>query len=149
MNLEQGHYGMAAIDVAAALIGLVSDAGVAKLGMVALLGGADVAKGSKPFAMGIEQGLDAFANARGATTWKSFEDVGIWKYLVTEKLADSKTLVHFNLTGVDNVFTSAGRSTAGGRGATDWELLTIMQNPQWDNSIMWWNNGKQVSNPFR
>jgi hypothetical protein len=46
-----------------------------------------------------------------------------------EKLADPNTLVHFNLDGVD-VWQGVSRAAAGRGGATDWELLTIRQNPE-------------------
>ena len=50
--------------------------------------------------MGLDTELDAFAQARGATTWK-FPDKLNWKPSVMDKLADPNTPVHFNLNGVD------------------------------------------------
>ncbi len=63
------------------------------------------AEGATPFAMGLDSGLDSFAEARGATTWKDFADVNNWKPEVLDKLADPETMVHFNL---DNVQVNEG-----------------------------------------
>jgi hypothetical protein len=60
-----------------------------------------VAAGAEPFAMGLEGGLDAFAEARGATSWKNFADQMNWKSGVIDELAYPNTMVHFNLDGVD------------------------------------------------
>lgn len=50
------------------------------------------AKGAKPFAMGLtDEGLEAFAQARGATTWKQLPHPENWKAGVMDKLADPKT----------------------------------------------------------
>lgn len=41
------------------------------------------------------------------------------------------------------------RAAAGRGGATDWELLQIRQNPQFWDSLQFWEKGAQVPNPFR
>ncbi|WP_411885866.1 RHS repeat domain-containing protein [Polaromonas sp. YR568] len=105
-------------------------------------------KGPKPFALGIEEHLDDFAKARGANTYKQLQDPNKWKEGVREALANPAQQVHFNLDGVD-VWKGVQRSAAGGRGATDWELLQIKQNPQFWDSIQFWKNGQQVPNPFK
>jgi hypothetical protein len=57
---------------------------------------------AKPFAMGLwDEGLEAFAQERGATTWKQLPDTTNWRSGVLDKLADPNTQVHFNLDGVD------------------------------------------------
>jgi RHS repeat-associated protein len=108
------------------------------------------AKGSKPFAMGLtnEGRLDEFARTRGATTWKELPDPARWKTGVLDKLADPTTQVHFNLDGVD-AWQGASRAAAGRGGPTDWELLTIQQNPQFWESIQFWKGGVPVTNPFK
>jgi RHS repeat-associated protein len=104
---------------------------------------------SRPFAMGLtNKGLDAFANARGATTWKQLPDVVNWKSGVLDKLADPNTMVHFNLDGVD-VSQGILRAATGRGGPTDWELLSIHQNPQFWDTIRFWEGGKVVPNPFQ
>jgi hypothetical protein len=105
---------------------------------------------ARPFAMGLEGGLDAFAEARGATTWKNFADPVNWKPGVIEKLADPNTMVHFNLEGPVDVWGGVSRAAAGSlnSGATDWELLQIRQNPQWWDTLQFWEGGKPAPNPF-
>ena len=97
--------------------------------------------------MGLEGGLDAFAEARGATTWKDLPDPMNWKSGVIGKLADPNTMVHFNLNGVD-VWGGVSRAAAGRGGATDWELMQIQQNPQWWQSLQFWKDGSLAPNPF-
>ena len=107
------------------------------------------AKANKPFAMGLtDQGLDAFAAAREADTWKNLPDPARWRSGVLEKLADPETMVHFNLEGVD-AWGGVSRAAAGRGGPTDWELLQIYQNPHWWESIQFWRGGVSVPNPFQ
>jgi len=94
-----------------------------------------------------DEGLEAFARARGATTWRQLPDVVNWRSGVIDKLADPNTMVHFNLDGV-NVWQGISRAAAGGAGPTDWELLTIQQNPQFWDTIQFWRGGQRVLNPF-
>lgn len=103
---------------------------------------------AKPFAMGLDAELDAFAQARGATTWKQFPNPETWKSGVLDKLADPNTPVHFNLNGVD-VWGGVQRAASGAGGATDWELLQLRQNPQFWDSTTFWQNGQVAPNPFR
>lgn len=93
------------------------------------------------------KGLDAFAEARGASTWKNFADPMNWKSGVIEKLADPNTMVHFNLEGVD-VWGGVSRAAAGRGGATDWELMQIRQNPHWWDTLQFWKGGSPAPNPF-
>ena len=111
--------------------------------------GEDIAPnlGSKPFALGLKAYLNAFAEARGATTWKNFADPTNWKAGVIEKLADPNTMVHFNLEGVE-VWPGVTRAAAGRGGATDWELLQVQQNPQWWDTIQFWRGEAHAANPF-
>ncbi|NOU27758.1 MAG: hypothetical protein HOO96_07640 [Polyangiaceae bacterium] len=105
--------------------------------------------GARPFAMGItDEGLDAFAEARGATTWKQLPDTTNWRSGVLDKLADSNTQVHFNLDGVD-VWKGVSRAASGRGGPTDWELLTIRQNPQFWDTLQFWKGGLPAPNPFQ
>ena len=115
--------------------------------LLAVPGGTAARRAAQPFAMGLDAGLDAFAAARGATTWKSFADPMNWKAGVVEKLSDPATMVHFNLDGVD-VLRGVSRAAAGRGGATDWELMQIRQNPQWWGSVQFWRNGSPAANPF-
>lgn len=100
-----------------------------------------------PFAMGIDDHLDAFASAHGATTWKKFDDVGDWQNKVKEKLADPNTPVLFNLDGVD-VWGGLSRAGSNRGGATDWELLQIFNNPNYPN-LQFFKNGLPAANPFK
>lgn len=103
----------------------------------------------KPFAMGLDAaGLDEFAEAHGATTWKDFPDPMDWKPGVLEKLADPNTQVHFNLDGVD-VWPGVSRAASGRGGPTDWELLQIRQMPESWDSIQFWKGGQPAANPFK
>lgn len=67
-----------------------------------------------------------------------------------EKLADPNTKILFNLQGPVKVWPGISRAARGApdAGATDWELLQIQQNPQWWNTIEWWDGGKRVPNPL-
>ena len=65
-----------------------------------------------------------------------------------DKLADPNTQVHFNLDGVD-VWGGISRAAAGRGGPTDWELLQIYQNPQFQETIQFWKGGQPVANPFQ
>jgi hypothetical protein len=103
----------------------------------------------QPFALGLtDEGLEQFAAERGATTWKDLRDPTNWRTGVIEKLADPETPIHFNLNGV-NPWLGVSRAAAGRGGPTDWELLMIQQNPQWWESIQFWENGIPVPNPFQ
>jgi hypothetical protein len=95
-----------------------------------------------------DEGLDAFASARGATTWKELPNPANWRGGVLEKLADPATQVHVNLDGVE-VWQGVSRAAAGRGGPTDWELLQIQQNPQFWNTIQFWKGGQPVPNPFQ
>jgi hypothetical protein len=124
-------------------------------GAIELLNGASKGSGRgpvgpKPFAIGLtDQGLEEFARARGATTWKDLPDPLNWKTGVLDKLADPKTTVHFNLEGV-NVWQGVQRAASGSRfGPTDWELLQIKQNPQFWNTMQFWKGGQPAPNPFQ
>ena len=100
---------------------------------------------AEPLALGLkDSGLEAFAKARGATLATGEN----WQATVLQKLADPKTPVHFNLDGVE-VWKGVTRAASGRGGPTDWELLQIKQNPQWWDTIKFWENGKQVPNPFQ
>ena len=113
------------------------------------LGVAAEATSAKPFAMGLTRaGLDAFAIARGATTWKQLPDQANWRSGVLQKLADPQTQVHFNLDGV-NVWPGLSRAASGRAGPTDWELLTIQQNPQFWGTLQFWKGGQPAANPFQ
>jgi hypothetical protein len=103
----------------------------------------------KPLATGLrDEGLEAFAQSRGATTWKQLPKPEQWKAGVLEKLADPKMPVHFNLDGV-NPWAGAQQAAAGRGGPTDWELLQIKQNPQFWDSLRFWEGGKPAANPFK
>ena len=132
-----------------AAVGAAEAAGaIAEGGATAEAGAVATAEtGATPFAMGLDSGLDAFAEARGATTWKDFEDPLNWQSGVINKLADPNTTVHFNLDNVD-VWQGISRAAAGNGGATDWELSQIYQNPQWWDTTQFWQNGILVPNPF-
>jgi hypothetical protein len=100
---------------------------------------------AEPLALGLKDaGLEAFAKSRGATlaTGDNWQATGL------QKLKDPKTPVHFNLDGVE-VWKGVTRAASGRGGSTDWELLQIKQNPQWWDTIKFWENGKQVPNPFQ
>jgi hypothetical protein len=101
--------------------------------------------GSKPLALGLKDaGLEAFAQARGATIATGEG----WQSTVLNALADPNTGVHFNLDGVD-VWQGVQRAASGQGGPTDWELLQIQQNPQFWDSLQFWKGGKPVANPFK
>jgi len=111
--------------------------------------GTEAAEVSQPFAMGLtDEGLEAFAQARGATTWKQLPNPEQWQAGVIDKLADPLTPVHFNLDGVD-VWGGVTRAAVGRGGPTDWELMTIRQSPQYWDSLQFWKAGEQVANPFK
>ncbi len=103
---------------------------------------------SKPLALGIDAHLDAFARARGASTWKEFSDSTNWRSGVLDALADNGRTVYFNLDGVD-VWEGLQRAASGRGGATDWELLMIKQNPQFWDKLIFWKDGSPVPNPFQ
>lgn len=127
----------------------VKAAGHTVLAAAMVAGALPEATAAKPFAMGLwDEGLEAFANARGATTWKQLPDPANWRTGVVDKLADPKTQVHFNLDGVD-VWQGLGRAASGRGGPTDWELLTIKQNPQFWDTLQFWKGGQPVANPFQ
>jgi len=83
-----------------------------------------------------------------SSTWKQFANPENWKSGVLDKLADPNTPVHFNLNGVD-VWSGVQRAASGGGGATDWELVQIMQNQQFWESTTFWQNGQIAPNPFQ
>jgi RHS repeat-associated protein len=121
-------------------------------GRLAVAGGAAATQADKieeevqPFAMGLARNLDAFAAARGASTWEEFP-MDNWQSGVLSKLADPNTIVHFNLDGVD-VWNGASRGLANSGGPTDWELGQIYSNPQFWDTIRFWHGGVIVPNPF-
>jgi len=105
--------------------------------------------GKPPFALGLtDEGLESFAQARGAQTWKDLPDPDKWKSGVRDALADPDVPVLFNLDGVD-AWGGAARAAGGRGGPTDWELLQIQQNPQWWDSVQFWKDGAPAANPFQ
>jgi len=102
--------------------------------------------GPKPFAMGIDAHLDAFAHQHGATTWKQFDNAANWKPQVLDRLADPNQRVLFNLDDVD-IWGGIHRSASGRGGATDWELFQIKLNDF--PNLEFWKGGQQVPNPFK
>ncbi len=96
--------------------------------------------------MGIEDHLDQFAASHGAETWKDLPDPVNWKSGVLGKLSDPSQRVLFNLEGVD-ALGGVARASAGGGGATDWELLQIAQNDF--PNLEFWNGSEPAENPFR
>ncbi len=104
---------------------------------------------TKRFALGIDDyGLDDFAAKNGAETYKNY-DPEMWRNTVLDKLADPNTEVLVNLDGVDSPWAAVQRVARGGGGATDWELFQIKTNPDWWDSIKWFENGVEVPNPFK
>jgi hypothetical protein len=100
-------------------------------------------------ALGIEDYLDDFARANSAESWKQFAiiDPMEWKPRFLEGMNDPRAEVLFNLKGVD-VWGGVTRASRGAGGATDWELLQIMQNEDWWPRIKWMKDGVLVPNPF-
>ena len=99
------------------------------------------------FALGLDaQGLDDFADDHDADTYKDFPDQP-WRDVVRTKILDPDTQVHFNMDGVD-IWPGLSRAAAGRGGPTDWELLTVQQNPQIWNTVTFWKGGSPVPNPF-
>jgi Pretoxin HINT domain len=102
----------------------------------------------RPFALGLSDHLDDFARTRGADTWKNLPDPMRWRSGVLDALANPQRTVHFNLDGVDNVWSSVSRASSGRGGATDWELLQVQQNREFWSTTEFWRNGQRVGNPF-
>jgi hypothetical protein len=103
----------------------------------------------RKIAFGIEDHLNDFARANGAESWKQFAkaDPMQWKSHFLYAMNDPNAEVLFNLKGVD-VWGGVTRASRGAGGATDWELLQIMQNEGWWSRIKWMRDGVQVTNPF-
>jgi hypothetical protein len=105
--------------------------------------------GSKPFAMGINDHLDAFAQVHESSTWKSLPESQAggdgWKSGVIRMLSDPHQRVLFNLDGVD-VWAGITRAAAGKGGATDWELLQLRYG-EFPN-VEFWQGGVKVRSPF-
>ncbi len=101
---------------------------------------------AKPFAMGIQDHLGAFAKTHGAETWKDLPTHVDWKQGVLGKLRDPDQRVLFNLDDVD-VWGGVARASAGRGGATDWELLQLAGNEF--PKLEFWKNGRLVEGPFK
>jgi hypothetical protein len=103
----------------------------------------------RKLALGIQDDLDAFARDNSAETWTRFaiSDPMQWMIFFLDLMNDSDVEVLFNLKGV-NVWEGVTRAAAGRGGATDWELLQIMQNPGWWSRIRWIEDGIPKPNPF-
>jgi hypothetical protein len=101
-------------------------------------------------ALGLEAQLDNFASANSAESWKQFAkaDPMQWKSYFLDVMNDHNAEVVFNPDGVD-VWAGVIRASRGAGGATDWELLQIMQNEDWWSRIKWIEDGVQVANPFQ
>jgi hypothetical protein len=104
---------------------------------------------NRKIALGLEGQLDGFANANSAESWKQFAkaDPMQWKSYFLNVMNDPNAEVLFNLNGVD-VWGGVTRASRGAGGATDWELLQIMQNEGWWSRIKWLKDGVPVPNPF-
>lgn len=104
---------------------------------------------SRRIALGIEDHLDDFTRANASQSWKQFAnaDPMEWKSRFFDVMNDPQAEVLFNLKGVD-VWGGVTRASCGAGGATDWELLQIMQNEDWWPRITWMKDGVQVPNPF-
>jgi hypothetical protein len=104
---------------------------------------------SKRIALGVETHIDDFARMNGAQSWKQFakSDPMAWKARFMELINDPNSEIFFNLKGVD-VWAGVTRAATGKGGATDWELLQIMENKGCWSRIRWMMNGISVPNPF-
>lgn len=149
-NSAVGFVGGVASAVAA--VGVVGAVAAGSVSTSISIGAGEVAGGvigtvKQPFAMGLEDsGLAAFAAARGASTWHQFTNPN-WRLGVLEKMADTRTHIHFNLTNV-NVWEGVTRGATSRAGATDWELFTIYRNPQHWERFTFWLNDSPAANPF-
>lgn len=85
----------------------------------------------------------------GAQSWKQFakSDPMAWKARFMELINDPNSEILFYLKGVD-VWAGVTRAATGKGGATDWELLQIMENKGCWPGIRWMMNGISVPNPF-
>jgi hypothetical protein len=100
-------------------------------------------------ALGLDKYLEPFARERNAYMLKELYPNGqTWQLGLVYEMNQSRTLMHFNLSGIDDVLGAIKRTLEFTGGATDWELWKISDNPQWWDRIFWWKDGKQVSNPF-
>lgn len=108
--------------------------------------------GGKKIALGLEaQGLDDFAKAQGAETYKVWakDNLTEWEARFIELMNKCDTEVVFNLDGVD-VWQGIMRASKESRyGGTDWELLQIYQNKAWWGKVKWVKDGKVVDSPFK
>ena len=100
-------------------------------------------------ALGLKRYLKQFAAEHRARTWKhlAIDDPDNWRYYVLIALNAPETEVFFNLLGVE-VGAGLLRAASGRGSSTDWELLTIHQNPEWWPRIRWFEGESSVANPF-
>ncbi len=100
-------------------------------------------------ALGLKFYLNRFAAEHQALTWKQLasDDPANWRYYVLIALNDAETEILFNLQGVA-VGAGLLRAASGRGSSTDWELLTIQQNPEWWPRIRWFLGDLSVANPF-
>lgn len=107
------------------------------------------AKTEVRIALGVSEYLDDFAKLTKASTWKSWGAQDFQAQFL-QVLANPKSKIHFNLDGIDSVW-SAIREGAGGLGrsrATSWELFQIYSNQKALSRTVFYKNGKVVQSPF-
>jgi hypothetical protein len=104
---------------------------------------------NRKIALGIDDYLDDFACSNSAMSWRQFAraDPMQWKSYFLDVMNDPMAEILFNLKGVD-VWGGVTRASRGAGGATDWELLQIMQNEEWWSRIKWIKDGVEIPNPF-
>jgi hypothetical protein len=112
-------------------------------------GRTDEGPNPRRLALGLISHLRLFAARHRARTWKDLSkgDAENWKYYILIALNDPDMEIFFNLQGV-NVGVGLLRAASIGATPTDWELLTIYQNPEWWPRIRWFDGAIVISNPF-
>ncbi|MGG8496433.1 RHS repeat-associated core domain-containing protein [Tenacibaculum sp. TC6] len=104
---------------------------------------------SNRIALGVRESLDDFASKVKGLTWKKWGAVDFESNFL-KQINNPSTEIHFNLDGVDNVWSAVQQGARGPNlgGFTNWELFQIYSNSNALSRTIFYSNGSVVPSPF-
>jgi hypothetical protein len=105
---------------------------------------------TKNIAFGLNTELNSFAKKFNFKTYRQFTSGGIKPTEIEAAILNPSNNLHFNLDGMSgfryNSFTPGSKVTLGN--ITNWELHTIVNNPNALSRTTFYKNGSEVSLPY-
>lgn len=100
-------------------------------------------------AFGLNEGLEAFAEAKGFKTYREFTSGGFQKIEIEAAIKNPENNLHFNLDGFSSIQFSKYKTgdPVSFRNITNWELRTISETPGALGRTTFYRNGEVVGTP--